>query len=46
VAEAGALGQLLLGQARRLAEARGVAADQLAHVHAQRDGVGGPFYHY
>lgn len=34
LAEAGALGELLLRQARRLAEARGVAVDQLAHIHA------------
>jgi hypothetical protein len=42
VAEAGPLRPLLLRQARRQAEAGGVAADELAHVHAQRDGVGNP----
>jgi hypothetical protein len=29
---------LLLRQARFLPEARGVAADELAHAHVQRDG--------
>lgn len=38
LAEARALGELLLRQAGGLAEARGVSADELAHVHAGLDG--------
>lgn len=41
LAEAGALGELLLGQARRSAETQGIATDELAHVHAGSDGPAG-----